>query len=202
MAYAIRDGKVFSAARLGEKTTSVKAKQIDLWYSGKAHEPGRNIQAVSAPTGFPLWVSDVEPGSVHDLTAAREHVLGALYWAASQLNLPTLADGGYDGAGIGVLSPVKQPANGRVLGVDTRTYNALLHGLRALGECGFALLTGRWRTLRHITASPRKIGNIVKAALVLTQFEHGLPRMKVTEINSMACECRPRATVKSSRKWM
>ena len=33
------------------------------------------------PDGFPLWVADVEPGSVHDLTVAREHVLGALYWA-------------------------------------------------------------------------------------------------------------------------
>jgi hypothetical protein len=60
-----------------------------------------------------------------------------------------------------------------VLDADTRAYNALLRGLRALGERGFALLTGRWRTLRHITASPRKIGDIVRAALVLTQFEHG-----------------------------
>ncbi len=48
------------------------------------------------------WVADVEPGSTHDLTAARKHVLGALYWAYSQLDLPTLADGGYEGAGIGV----------------------------------------------------------------------------------------------------
>ncbi|WP_428834317.1 hypothetical protein, partial [Lentzea roselyniae] len=24
-----------------------------------------------------MWISDVEPGSMHDLTAAREHVLGA-----------------------------------------------------------------------------------------------------------------------------
>ncbi|HEX3783574.1 MAG TPA: IS5/IS1182 family transposase, partial [Pseudonocardiaceae bacterium] len=36
-----------------------------------------------------------------------------------------------------------------------------------------ALLVGRWRALRHITTSPRKIGTIVKAALVLTHFEHG-----------------------------
>jgi hypothetical protein len=48
--------------------------------------------------------------------------------------LPTLADGGYDGAGIGVLTPVKQPADGQTLDVDTRTYNALLRGLRCLGE--------------------------------------------------------------------
>jgi hypothetical protein len=36
-----------------------------------------------------------------------------------------------------------------------------------------AHLTGRWRTLHHITASPSKIGDIIKAALVLTHFEHG-----------------------------
>lgn len=173
LGHVVLDGKIFSTDRLAEKTTSVKGEQIDRWYSGKAHEHGGNIQALVAPNGFPLWVSDVEPGSVHDLTAAREHVLGALYWAASQLDLPTLADNGYDGAGIGVFTPVKQPADGQVHDVDTHTYNALLRGLRCLGERGFAMLTGRWRALRHFTASPRKIGHIVKAALVLTHFEHG-----------------------------
>ena len=87
---------------------------------------------------------------MHDLTVAREHVLGALYWAAAHLDLPTLADGGYDGAGIGVHTPIKQPAGDQVLDVDNRTYNALLRGLRWLGERGFAVLTGRWRTLQHI----------------------------------------------------
>jgi hypothetical protein len=110
---------------------------------------------------------------VHDLTAAREHILGALCWAYSQLDLPTLSDNGYDGPGIGVFTPFKQPTDGRVLDVDTRTYNALPRGLRCLGERGYALLTGRWRALRHFTTSPRKIGHIVKAALVLTHFEHG-----------------------------
>ena len=151
----------------------MKGEPIDLWYSGTAHEHGGNIQALCTPDGFPCWVSDVKPGSMHDLTVAREHVLGALYWAASQLDLPTLADGGYDGAGIGVHTPVTQPGNGQTLDVDTRTHNALLRGLRCLGERGFALLTGRWRTLRHLTASPSKIGDIVKAALTLTHFEHG-----------------------------
>jgi hypothetical protein len=141
MAHIILDGKVFSADRCGEKTTSVKGKQIDVWFSGKAHEHGGNIQALSAPTGFPLWVSDVEPGSVHDLTAARAHVLGALY-AAAAAGLPTLADGGYTGAGIGVFTPVKQPADGQVLDVDNRTYNALLRGLRCLGERGLPCSPG------------------------------------------------------------
>ena len=68
---------------------------IDAWYAGKTHDFGGNIQAVMRPDGLPVWVSEAMPGSTHDLTAARERVLGALYWAASQLGLPTLADPGY-----------------------------------------------------------------------------------------------------------
>jgi hypothetical protein len=49
----------------------------------------------------------------------------------------------------------------------------LLRSLRALGERGFALLTGRWRGLQRITMSPRRIGTIDQAAPVLTHFEHG-----------------------------
>lgn len=171
LTHVILDGTVLPTDRVGEKTTSVQGKTIDLWYSGKARTHGGNIQAVSAPNGFPLWVSDVEAGSTHDLTAAREHVLSALYAAASQ-GLPTLADAGYDGTGIGVHTPIKQPTEGQVLAPDDRTYNALLRGLRSLGERGFALLTQRWRALKHITASPRKIGSITQAALVLTHLEH------------------------------
>lgn len=33
---------------------------------------------------------------------------------------------------------------------------ALIRSRRCLGERGFALLTQRWQTLRHVTASPRK----------------------------------------------
>ncbi len=174
MTYVILDGTVLTTDRLSEKTISVQGKTIDLWYSGKAGEHGGNVQALSAPTGFPLWVSDVEPGSTHDLTAAREHVLPALYAAASH-GLPTLADGGYNGTGIGVHTPFTQPPGNQVLDTDNRTYNALLRGLRSLGERGFALLTQRWRTLQRITASPRKAGSIIQAALVLTHLEHQPP---------------------------
>ena len=86
--------------------------------------------------------------------------------------LPTLADNGYDGAGIGIHTPIKQPEGNHVLGPDNRTYNRLLRALRCLGERGFALLKGRWRTLQHITVSPGRIGDIARAALVLTHFEH------------------------------
>ena len=172
LAHVILDGKIIPCDRCKEPALSVKGQVIDLWYSGKAHAHGGNIQAVLAPDGFPLWISDVEPGSVHDLTAARIHALPALYWAAAA-QLPTLADPGYDGAGIGIHIPVKQPPGGRELDIDTRTRNAIQRSLRCRGERGFALLNQRWRTLQHITASPSKIGDIARAALVLTHFEHG-----------------------------
>jgi hypothetical protein len=170
--HVILDGTVIPADRCKEPALSVKGEVIDVWYSGKAHCHGGNIQAVTAPGGFPLWVFEVEPGSVHDLTAARIHALPALYHAAAT-GLPALADLGYDGAGIGVHVPVKQPPGGRELDIGARTRNAIQRSLRCQGERGFALLTGRWRTLQHITASPGKIGDIVRAALVLTHFEHG-----------------------------
>jgi hypothetical protein len=170
-AHVILDGKIIPCDRCKEPAISVKGQVIDLWYSGKAHCHGGNIQAVMAPNGFPLWVSPVEPGSVHDITAARTHALPALYHAAA--DLPTLADPGYDGAGIGIYLPVKQPTDGRELDINTRTRNALQRSLRCLGERGFALLNQRWRTLQHITASPSRIGDIARAALVLTHFEHG-----------------------------
>ena len=170
--HVILDGKIVDTDRCREKTISRKGEVIDVWYSGKRHDFGGNIQAVMRPDGLPIWVGPVEPGSVHDLTCAQDHALGALYSAAAS-GLPTLADPGYEGAGIGIHVPFKQPTEGRRLGVDNRTYNTLLRAMRALGERGFALLVGRWRVLRHVTASPSRIGDIAKAALVLTHFEHG-----------------------------
>jgi hypothetical protein len=61
----------------------------------------------------------VEPSSVHDITAARAHALPALYPAAAA-GLPALADPGYEGAGIGILIPVKQRPGGREFDVNTR----------------------------------------------------------------------------------
>lgn len=167
--YLILDGTIVASDRCAEKKISKKGREIDRWYSGKARRPGGNIQALSAPRGVPLWVSDVLPGSTHDLTAARQHVLPQ---ARPYLkDLPMLADSGYEGAGAGVHVPVKKPARGD-LDPDTKTRNALLRSLRYQGERGFALMSQRWRTLQRVTLSPGKIGDITKAALVLVQFEH------------------------------
>lgn len=170
LSHLILDGKTVDCDRVHETKTSRKGKDIDAWYSGKTHDFGGLVQALMTPTGIPLWVSEVLPGSVHDITAARELVLAAL--APYRNQLPVLADGGYEGAGHGVLTPVKRPKDGHELDPDTRTYNRLQRALRCLGERGFALLTQRWTTLQHVMLSPRRIGKIARAALVLTQFEH------------------------------
>ena len=167
--YLILDGTLVSSDRCAGKKTSRKGKEIDKWYSGKAREPAGNIQALAAPGGVPLWVSDVLPGSTHDLTAARGLVLpGARPYLK---DLPVLADSGYEGAGAGVHVPVKKPARGE-LDTDTKTRNALLRSLRYQGERGFALMSQRWRAMQHVMVSPTTIGDIAKSVLVLVQFEH------------------------------
>jgi hypothetical protein len=171
--HVILDGKLFDCDRLTETTLSVKGETIDAWYSGKHRDVGANIQAIMRPDGLPIWTSAAMPGHLHDVSCARElGVTAALNWSAAELNLPALADSGYESAGHGIKTPVKQPPDGSRLAPDNRAYNRLLRGLRWQGERGFAILIGRWKTLRHTTASPRRIGDIVAAALHLTHFEY------------------------------
>jgi hypothetical protein len=142
MADGVPYGQVFVTGRSREPRTSVKGEQIDAWYSGKARGQGGNAQA-----------------------------LPALYRAAAP-GMPTLADSGYEGAGTGILVPVKNPAASQELDIDARTRNAHLSDLRCRGERGFAPLTQRWATLQHITAATDRTTEITCAALALTEFEH------------------------------
>jgi DDE superfamily endonuclease len=140
----------------------------DLWFSDKHKAHGGNVQIVGDPDGHPVAVSEVQPGSTHDLAAARlTGFLGAVYGAAALLGLPALADKGYDGAGAGVLTPTK----GANLHPDNAARNELISCLRAPGERGIALLKTRWRTLNRIRLCPQRIGAITAAALVLTTLE-------------------------------
>lgn len=168
--YVILDGKVVDADRCHEKTLSRKGREIDLWYSGKKKDFGGNVQALFYPDGRPMWVSDVLPGNINDLSAAREKVLSVI--GAFTAEVPCLADGGYEGAGHGILTPVKKPKGAKELGINDQTRNALIRSVRCKGERGFALLSQRWRTLQLVTMSPGRIGDIARAALVLTLFEH------------------------------
>lgn len=168
--YVILDGKIVDSDRCHEKTVSRKGREIDLWYSGKKHDFGGNIQGLFYPDGRLMWISDVLPGNVHDLAAARENVLPVLRNYTGKM--PALADCGYEGAGHGILTPVKKPKGVKELDINARTRNMLLSSARCLGERGFALLSQRWKTLQNVTASPSEIGPIARAALVLTLFEH------------------------------
>ncbi len=166
-AYLCLDGTLIPTDRVAARAEAGH----DLWYSGKHHRHGGSVQVLTDPSGFPLWVSAVRPGSTHDLTAARELVLPALYPHAAR-GLPVLADKGYTGAGIGVHTPVKRPAGGAVLHTDTRSYNQLLTALRAPTERAHALL-GHWRALDRVTLCPWQISVIAAAALVLTSMQRG-----------------------------
>ena len=168
--YLILDGKLVDTDRCRDKTVSRKGKTIDSRDAGKVHDFGGNIQALFYPSGIPLWVSDVLPGNVHDLAAARENALGVLRPFLDAM--PVLADPGYEGAGHGIHVPAKKPAGVKEPDIDTRVRNALIRSVRCLGERGFALLTQRWKTLQHVTASPGRIGLIARTAFVLVLFEH------------------------------
>jgi hypothetical protein len=110
---------------------------------------GGNIQVRTDPGGYPARVSQVEPGSTHDLTAARGHVLPALYPAAAA-GPPTPTDEGYPGAGIGI----QVPTNGDKPATANQTRNAIINTLRAPAERADALLKSTWRALRRVTPDP------------------------------------------------
>jgi hypothetical protein len=80
--------------------------------------------------------------------------------------MPGLGDCGYEGAGHGILTPVKKPKGVKELDIDARTRNMLLSSARCLGERGFAR-QGAWEKEasrcspsggRHSRTSPRAPG--------------------------------------------
>ena len=96
-----------------------------------------------------MYTGPVEPGSTHDLTAARLHVLPALYRSA-WLGMPVLADKGYQGAGIGILVPTKNPCPTP----DEEACNSLLSALRAPAERANAMFK-HFRALQRVSPGPR-----------------------------------------------
>ena len=88
--------------------------------------------------------------------------LGALYKAASQQTV-TLADKGYVGAGIGVLTPIKGT---RPCPYDA-TYNLKQAALRAPAERANAMLK-HFKALRRVSLDPSTITRIATTVLVIT----------------------------------
>ncbi|ETA00994.1 transposase, IS4 family [Frankia sp. CcI6] len=168
--HVIVDGTVIETDRL---RTPGPTTGVDLWWSGKHHHHGGNIQVVSAPDdGWPLWTSDVRPGREHDSTALRAS--GALPvpadWTTDGGEI--LTDLGYEGLRDQVTIPAKR-AKGGGLTLDQQNHNRTHNPLRAVGERANALLKVTFRALRNVTLDPWKIGQITKAALVILHTEHG-----------------------------
>jgi len=160
----------------------------DLWYSGKHRRHGGNVAVLSDPGGFPLWVSDVRPSSIHDLTTARELVLPALYPHAARgcRGWPTRIhrrrrrhprpDHAFTRGPATHQQPLLQPVDHRAAGA----HRARKRPARPLARPrpGHPLPAAhrnnrRWRALDRVTLCPQRIGTIAAAALVLTSLDRG-----------------------------
>ena len=150
---------------------------VDLFWSGKHHKHGVNIQVISAPDGYPLWVSEARPGREHDANAAGKTGGEA---AIALLNigldedawLLVLADLGYEKfrAFPAVVVPHKAPKGGK-LSAAQKEWNRLIGAKRALAEKANADLKMRFRCLQKVSLNPWQIGTIARACLALFRIE-------------------------------
>lgn len=166
--HVIVDGTLIQTDRI---STPGPTSGVDLWWSGKHHHHGGNIQVVSAPDGWPLWTSEVRPGREHDTTAARadpDLLARITDWTTDGHH--SLADLGYQGEALVFTIPHKKPRDGE-LTVDQQTFNAVHGALRCLGERANSLLKTTFKALRRHRGCPRRIGRIVAAALVLLHLD-------------------------------
>jgi hypothetical protein len=167
--HVLLDGTLIRTDRI---STPGPTRGVDLWWSGKHHHHGGNIQVVSAPDGWPLWTSGVRPGREHDTTAARtDPDLLAQIRAWVDDGQLGLADLGYEGEADLLRIPIKKSAGGE-LTPDQQAYNAVHGALRCLGERANSLLKTSFKALRRWRGCPWRIGDVVAAALVLLHHEH------------------------------
>lgn len=128
--HVIVDGTLIHTDRIG---TPGPTPGVDLWWSGKHHHHGGNIQVLSAPDGWPLWTSQVRPGREHDMSAARadpDLLARITDWISD--GAVALADLGYEGEPETFAIPFKKPKDAQ-LTIDQQAYNAIHGALRCLG---------------------------------------------------------------------
>jgi hypothetical protein len=144
---------------------------VHLWWSGKHHHHGGNIQMITTPDGWPLWVSPVRPGRDKDVTCLRRHprLLEAIIDWTDPSHV-VMADLGYEGESTRLVCPIKRH-RGRELNPDERTVNQLHSATRALAERGNALLKTTFKALHRVTLCPWRIGAITAAALVVLHHD-------------------------------
>ncbi len=167
--HVLLDGTLIRTDRI---STPGPTRGVDLWWSGKHHHHGGNIQVVSAPDGWPLWTSDVRPGREHDTTAARadpDLLTQITAWVDDgQLGL---ADLGYEGEADLLRIPIKKPAGGE-LTVDSRPTTPSTAPCAAWANAPTACSRPASKRCAAGRGCPWRIGDVVAAALVLLHHEH------------------------------
>ncbi|WP_035697787.1 HARBI1 family protein [Glycomyces tenuis] len=150
---------------------------VDLFWSGKHHRHGVNIQVISAPDGYPLWVSEARPGREHDANAAVKTGVEAEIALRNigldeDEHLLVLVDLGYEKfrAFPALVVPHKAPKGGK-LTEDQKDWNRLIGAKRALAEKANADLKVRFRCLAKVSLDPWKIGTIIRACLAFHRIE-------------------------------
>lgn len=106
-------------------------------------------------------------------TCARTHgLIAALNRLAAVLDVPTLADLGYENAGPDFRQPAKKP-QGRELTIRQKTFNKVIRGVHGVADRATALLKVTFKALSRASLDPGSITRIDRAALVLLQLETG-----------------------------
>jgi hypothetical protein len=162
-------GKRARRVRWGATRKRTQRGYLAAWPTLQNH--GGNIQVITAPDGWPLWTSDVRPGREHDTTALRTHAEMLPLLAKIREDIRTLADLGYEGESETITVAFKKPKDGELTDVQQQ-FNRAHNGLRAVGERGNSVLKMTFKALRNVSLCPWRIGNIVRAALVILHFEH------------------------------
>lgn len=152
-------------------------KGVDLFWSGKHHRHGVNLQVLSAPDGYPLWVSEARPGREHDANAAGKTGVEAAIALLNigvdpEAHLLVLVDLGYEKfrAFPAVVMGHKKP-EGASLTEEQKEWNRLIGAKRALAEKANADLKMRFRCLQKISLNPWRIGTIARACLAFHRIE-------------------------------
>ena len=153
-AYVVLDGTLIPIDRLAADRP---------FYSGKHRRHGMNLQVIASPHVDIAWVSGPPPGAVHDLTAAP---IWGITRELATLDLLTLADKGYTGAGGNIVTPYK----GRNKPESQKAANRAHAKLRGPGERANAQLK-TWRVLRKLRCCPWKAGQLAKAIHVLQEHQ-------------------------------
>lgn len=97
-AFVILDGTLLPIDRIAADTP---------YHSGKHKRHGMSVQVLTDPFGRLLWASPALPGSTHDLTSARTHVMVE---ALTEAGLKCWADKAYQGVDGSIRVPFRGPS--------------------------------------------------------------------------------------------